>query len=325
MKRLWKTSFLFVLALTMILPLSGCNFGSSPIPDPPPKLSIPLNKLNVDWDKAIADAIEKVNAAVENDSEAIFSPSNIDVIVSEKSIIFDVEMGYYNNSYLMLCTMNYILRALNSSAKEQDNRIIDYDHNTYGGIYDIADLQVKMYGKDGEVFIDDTLSAGEHRKRGLHLLGNFPSVDWSKCEIQIKELYLSGYNPDILAVQFAHFSNRNDENLIVLRVAAKKGLSQQRVKAATLAVMDTFSQLCQRQDPSITNFSEDSYDGIYSYASLFLWVFEAESLENAALTKDSTRYYMWLQPGEYKDLDKNTEFHLEYTEEKMTEWQNKDV
>ena len=316
---------LSLLLCIFILPLSGCNNSSSPIAKPPSKFTIPFNKLNVDWDKAIEETIKKVNIAANNDDELIFSLSNADIDVSDNDITCNITINSYDNSYFALHTMNYILRVLNSSAKEQDDRIVDYDDNTYGGIYDIADLQVKMYGKNGDVFIDDHLSAGEHRQRGLHCTGDMLSVDWSRVGNTVRQLYSSNYDKNIFAAQFMFFAKdfdkKEDANSVCLMLVVKKGLGNQDLKSTTLEFMSTVNQICQRQDPSIVDFSTSSYGGIYNDNNLLLLVMESEdgNLGYDDEMPDITRYCMLLEPGKYEDLDNHTAYN-ETAKDILKDW-----
>ena len=306
----------------MILPLSGCNFGSSPIPDPPPKLSIPLNKLNVDWDKAVADALKMVDVAVEN-GDLLFSLTDADIHVSDSDVVCNTTIDCYSNSSFVLRTMNYFLRALNSSAKGQDGRITDYDDNTYGGIYDVANLQIKTFSMDDDVFIDDTLAAGEHRQRGLRLSGKWLSIDMNVCYNQFRELYLSEYDPNVLNVNFLYMESDIEGNPILfsLKIAVQSGMDQQKIKETTLNVLNTFNQLCQRQDSSLSDFTPSSYGGIYDHCAMILQVYEVDGPENMdSITEEDIYYDLWLDPGEYKDLNGKIKYDKDYIRKKRNEW-----
>ena len=304
MKRLWKTSFLFVLALTMILPLSGCNLGASPIPDPPPKLSIPLNKLNVDWDKAIADALDaSIYTSDDQDILLTFSEyDDISISVSDHTIACNVDIAFSSPSSAYR-KISYLLRALNAAAKEQDDRIPESDLFTYGGLYDVADLQVKATSEQG-VYIDDTLPAGEHRRRGLRLSGDNLSVEWYACADRFRELYPSDYDPTITGAVISPYTYKDEVPIVTLLIGVLPGTSQQEAKEAGLKAMETLNQLCQRFDPSIPDFSYSEYGGVYDHIFSLIGVIELDTSEDI-LDSDllNALYYMWLEPGECKDLD----------------------
>ena len=315
MKRLWKTSFLFVLALTMILPLSGCNFGSSPIPDPPPKLSIPLNKLNVDWDKAVADALD-ASIYTSDDQDILLTFSEYDDIslsVSDHTIACNVDIAFSSPSSAYR-KISYLLRALNAAAKEQDDRITESDLFTYGGLYDVADLQVKITSEQG-VYIDDTLPAGEHRRRGLRLSGDNLSVEWYACADRFRELYPSDYDPTITGAAIVPYVSSDEGNekapILALSIGVLPGTSQQEAKEAGLKAMETFNQLCQRFDPSISDFSYSEYGGVYDYIFMAIKIVELDVSADILLDDKNTFYLMWLEPGEYENLDDNIGFDEE--------------
>ncbi len=304
---------LSLLLCTFILPLSGCNLGASPIPDPPPKLSIPLNKLNVDWDKAVADALDASIHTSSDDQDILVTFSKYDdisITVSDHTITCNVDIAFSSPSSVYR-KISYLLRALNAAAKEQDDRITESDLFTYGGLYDVADLQVKITSEQG-VYIDDTLPAGEHRRRGLRLSGDNLSVEWYACADRFRELYSSDYDSIITDAIISPYTYKDEVPIVTLLIGVLPGTSQQKAKEAGLKAMKTLNQLCQRFDPSIPDFSYSEYGGVYDHVFSLIGVIELDTSEDI-LESDllNALYYMWLEPGECKDLDDHTGYDEE--------------
>lgn len=272
-----------VLLVSLFL-LPGCTFSSRsefPLPkDSTPVFKVSYNKLHVDWDQAIADAYEIMGRLYDGDK-----PKELTVQVEKDQIIvnypgFSTESPFhFFEAYSTLNFSNDLLRSLNEAASQQDDRIPAAEAPLLGGIYDVFRLRVTM-GDPSAPFIDDTLAAGEHRTRGLHLLNVPVSIDvfFPKAQAVIEApLQALVEKEPILEHVFLSLSMDYDNDIdgiyikqlqLYVSVFCAEGTDQKEILECSEKILRTINRLCQRQDPTIADPDENSYGGIYDYASL---------------------------------------------------------
>ena len=299
-----KILSLLLSLLSFALVLSSCAFTSPenefPLPeDTSPVLKVPYDQLQVDWDKAIEDAITAFHA--------INEMAYVEIQKTDDSFDFYApfwSMEGYGISYTALYEANILLRALNDAAAQQDNRISKADVFSYGSIYDVFTVHFQS-GKDKIVYINDTLFPGEHRTRGLKLLTAPVSADLHYKSLEPVVYATLQSNTDSI-LSSVHFFSLCDglkvwdsdldkeiwtpENKIFweLSLTFKKGTAREAMRAYSEKVLRTLNAICKRQDPSIPEPDESSYGGIFEHIEL---QFSVSTLEDPETDPPIRRYY----------------------------------
>ena len=302
MKHIFRHLLLWTLLFSVLLTFSACS-STFPLPkDTSPVLKIPYDRLDVDWDKAISDAIAEfcesrsvIDINIEKEDDALFftlvryyDPGNLD------------SSDNYFPPYSALIDANNLLRILNQKAKEQDDRISDSGLFSYGGIYDVMDVSFTARSKKTQTkVIDDTLTAGEHRKRGLIIKTTPISVDLFETGYMFSDCVADLYNSKFSRPSFigglgvAVNPFFDDYPLCNISIHLKEEeINEKNIQAAASygeKLLRTFNRFCQKQDPRIANPSDKSYGG----------AFDAFGICLSVDYEDNVYYKMEFKPGEY--------------------------
>ena len=291
---------LSLLLCIFILPLSGCGTDSDMyIPeDSSKRLTISPDRLNVDWDLAIASAVQE-------DSDFSSYVENADIFIDGTSITFDIAVSPNSPHYYMdnVCSL---MRALNEAAMLQDKRIPSFGEFSLGGIYDVFGTTVIVYTPDNEAntdswYINDVLAPGEHRKRLPQPLDGSPAVPLNIVCSQLEGIFQPVNYPLLeragaFVAYPPSFLMQTDSIEISLLMSLNKDSSHNDLYSYSDALLRTICAIANRWDSRLKLGNDNEYGEFLTTYSLYF-------ISSIANSNDG--YYVTSLPGEIVQLKDN--------------------
>lgn len=316
---------LSLLLCIFILPLSGCTKTSAHVEfDEPPVFDIPPEQLTVDWEKAFQNAFQAFSSSEEYDysfslpslnGSYLFQDSptgqpclRLSMDIPILSQFLDEAFGPIgkNSELLSLCSL--LLKELNLAAQQQDSRITDAGSLTYGGIYDVLDL-VLTVSSDGTTLLEDTLKAGEQRKRFL-LSDNAALCVQEKVTSQLLCDYFTAdrfpklHSFSASLVTDTKIGDEIQPAMFFAYMYLEDGSSDRELQQYSEELLCVFQQICQRQDPRLAEASATSYGGAFdSIQMMVLTGIHSPTSEQADQDGNVSYYRLYMAPGKYKSLE----------------------
>ena len=276
---------LSLLLLSLLLPLSGCgsNSLSVQIPEDTSKeLTLSPAKLNVDWDKAVKDALYSCEQLLTSDSDYLFwSIQDAQVHIDDTSIVFDITL-YDLDSINYIDSICLFMRTLNEAAMLQDKRIPSYGEFSMGGIYDVFETTIAAYTSDNKTdpdswYINDVLAPGEHRKRLPQPLDGSHAIPFHLLCSQLSSIFNTDSYPYLtedldpsVYSEAVNIKNSSDSIEINFLIYTEGLVSQKEFSSFCKTVLKTTSQLANRWNSQFKAPNGSYYgDFLKDYAVFF--------------------------------------------------------